>query len=65
MTSIYLSIYLFPLLSLGELGIRETIVTLKFLSLRQSIGRLVRGISPLQGRYLTQTQNKRIQISMP
>jgi hypothetical protein len=40
-------------------------VSLQFLNLRQSIGLLTRGISPSQGRYLTQTQNKHKQISMP
>jgi hypothetical protein len=29
--------------------------SLQFLNLRQSVGRLGRGISPSQGRYLTQT----------
>jgi hypothetical protein len=31
----------------------------------QSVGLLGRGISPSQGCYLTQTQNKRTQTSMP
>jgi hypothetical protein len=39
-------------------------VSLQFLNLRQSIGPLGRGISPSQGRYLTQTQNKHNQTSM-
>jgi hypothetical protein len=34
-------------------------VSLQFLNVRHSVGFLGRGISPLQGRYLTQTQNKR------
>jgi hypothetical protein len=37
-------------------------VSIQFLNLRQSVGFLGRGISPMQGRYLyrtTQTQNKR------
>jgi hypothetical protein len=34
------------------------------LYLRHSVGLLRRVISPLQGRYLTQTQNKHKQISM-
>jgi hypothetical protein len=38
-------------------------VSLQFLNLRQSVGLLRRGISPSQGRYLTQTQNT--QTSMP
>jgi hypothetical protein len=33
-------------------------VSLQFLNLRQLVGVLGRGISPLQGRHLTQTQNK-------
>jgi hypothetical protein len=33
-------------------------VLLQFLNLRQSVGLLGRGISPSQGRYLAQTQNK-------
>jgi hypothetical protein len=40
------------------------LVSLQFLNLRQSVGLFGRGISPLQGRYLTQTQNKHIQTSM-
>jgi hypothetical protein len=40
-------------------------VSLQFLYLRQSVGRLGRGISPSQGRYLTQTQNKYEETSMP
>jgi hypothetical protein len=39
-------------------------VSLQFLNLRQSVGLLGRGISPWQGRYLTQTQNKYTQTSM-
>jgi hypothetical protein len=42
--------------------------SLQFLHLRHSVGHLGRGISPTQGRYLhkiTQTQNKRGQISVP
>jgi hypothetical protein len=50
---------LFLLLPLGAEGIRETLVSLQFLDLRQSVGLLGREISPSQGRYLTQTQNKR------
>jgi hypothetical protein len=34
-------------------------VSLQFLHLRESVGLLWQGISPSQGRYLTQTQNKR------
>jgi hypothetical protein len=33
-------------------------VSLQFLNLRHSVGLLGRGISPSQGHYLTQTQNK-------
>jgi hypothetical protein len=43
-------------------------VSLQFLNLRQSVGLLVRGINPTQGRYLhrtTQIQNKRTQTAMP
>jgi hypothetical protein len=38
-------------------------VSLQFLNLRHSVGLLGRMISPSQGRYLTQTQNK--QTSTP
>jgi hypothetical protein len=38
-------------------------VSLQFLNLRQLVGLLARGISPLQGHYLT--QNKHRQTSMP
>jgi hypothetical protein len=37
----------------------------QFRNLRQSLGLLGRGISPWQGHYLTQTQNKRKKKSMP
>jgi hypothetical protein len=50
--SIYLSVCLSLLLSLGAWGIRETLVSLQFLNLRQSVGLLGLGISPSQGRYL-------------
>jgi hypothetical protein len=40
-------------------------VSLQFLNLRHSVGLPGRVISPLQGRYLTQTQNKHKQTSMP
>jgi hypothetical protein len=40
-------------------------ILLQFLNLRQSVGLLGRGISPLQDRYLTQTQNKHQQTSKP
>jgi hypothetical protein len=40
-------------------------VSLQFLNRRQSVGLLGRGISPSQDRYLTQTQNKHKQTSMP
>jgi hypothetical protein len=40
-------------------------VSLQFLNPRQSVGLLGRRISPLQGRYLTQTQNKHEQTFMP
>jgi hypothetical protein len=39
-------------------------VSLQFLNVRQSVGLLGRGISPSQGRFLTQTQNKRRQTSL-
>jgi hypothetical protein len=40
-------------------------ISLHFLDLRHSVGPLSRVISPSQGRYLTQTQNKHRQTSMP
>jgi hypothetical protein len=40
-------------------------VSLQFLNLRESVGLLGQGISPSQGSYLTQTQNKHKQTSMP
>jgi hypothetical protein len=40
-------------------------VSLQFLNLRHSVGLLRRVISPSQGRYLTQTQNKHKQTFMP
>jgi hypothetical protein len=40
-------------------------VSLQFLNLRHSVGLLELVISPSQGRYLTQTQNKHRQTSMP
>jgi hypothetical protein len=55
---------LFLLLPLGDYGIRETLVSLLFRNVRQSVGLLGLGISPSQGRYLTQTQNERKQTSM-
>jgi hypothetical protein len=58
---------LFLLLPLGAQGTRETLfyISLQFLNLRHSVGFLGRVISPSQGRYLTQTQNKHEQTSMP
>jgi hypothetical protein len=43
----------------------KSFVSLQFLNLRQMVGLFERGISSLQGCYLTQTQNKRKQTSMP
>jgi hypothetical protein len=43
----------------------KRLVSLKFLNLRQSVGLLGRGISPSQGHYVTQTQNKHKQTLMP
>jgi hypothetical protein len=40
-------------------------VSLQFINLRHSVGLLGRVISPRQGRYVTQTQNKHKQTSMP
>jgi hypothetical protein len=40
-------------------------VSLQFLNLRHSVGLLGRVISPSQGRYPTQVQNKHKEISMP
>jgi hypothetical protein len=40
-------------------------VSLQFLILRHTVGLLGRVISPSQGRYLTQTQNKHKQTSVP
>jgi hypothetical protein len=59
-----LLLLLFLLLPLGAQGIRETLVSVHFLNLRQAVGLLGRGISPPQGRYLTQRQNKCKQTSM-
>jgi hypothetical protein len=36
----------------------KSLVSLQFLNLKQSVGLLRRGISPSQGRYLIQIQNK-------
>jgi hypothetical protein len=46
-TDILLLILLFLLLPVGAQGIRETLVSLQFLNLRQSVGLLGRGIRPL------------------
>jgi hypothetical protein len=57
----YLSIY-------GSTALVDLGRFFSFLIYTQSVGLLGRGISPSQGLYLhriTQTQNKRIQISMP
>jgi hypothetical protein len=43
----------------------KSFVSLQSLKLRQSVGLLGRAISPSQGRYLTQTQNKHKQASIP
>jgi hypothetical protein len=43
----------------------KRLVSLQFLNLRHSVRLLGRVISPSQGRYLTQTQNKHKQTSMP
>jgi hypothetical protein len=40
-------------------------VSFQFLNVRHSVGPLGRVISPSQGRYLTQTQNKHRETSMP
>jgi hypothetical protein len=59
--------FFFPLLLL-PLEHRTSVkrfISLHFLNLRQSVGLLGRGIRPSQGRYLTQTQNKRKQTSIP
>jgi hypothetical protein len=40
-------------------------VSLQFVNLRPSVGLHGRGISPSQNRYLTQTQNKHKQTSIP
>jgi hypothetical protein len=40
-------------------------VSLHFLHLRKSVGRLGRGITPSQGRFLAQTQDKHKQTSIP
>jgi hypothetical protein len=39
--------------------------SLQFLNFRQLVGHVRREISPSQGRYLTQTQNKQRQTAMP
>jgi hypothetical protein len=49
---------LFLLLPLGHRESVKRFVSLQFLNLRHSVGLLGRVISPLQGGYLTQTQNK-------
>jgi hypothetical protein len=61
----YLSLF-FLLLTLWGIGHPWNALLYFSLSiLRQSVGLLGRGISPSQGRYLTKTQNKRTQTSMP
>jgi hypothetical protein len=44
--------FFFLLSPLGACGICDTLFSLQFLNLRQSVGLLGRGISPSQGRYL-------------
>jgi hypothetical protein len=43
----------------------KRLVSLDFLNLRQSVGLLGQRISPSQGSYLTQAQNKCTRTSMP
>jgi hypothetical protein len=50
---------------LGHRASVKRFVSFQFLNLRHSIGVLGRVISPSHGRYLTQTQNKHKQTSMP
>jgi hypothetical protein len=58
---VYISIFIpvAPTWSIGHP--RKASFHFSFLIFRQSVGLLVWGISPLEGRYLTQTQNKRRQ----
>jgi hypothetical protein len=46
-------------------SVKRFVSLFSFLILRHLVGLLGRRIDPSQGRYLTQTQNKRIQTSMP
>jgi hypothetical protein len=57
-SSLFLTFLLFLSLPLGAYDIREMVRFTLFLNLRHSVGLHGRGISPSQGRYLTQTQNK-------
>jgi hypothetical protein len=64
--SIHPSIYLYSCSShLENKASVKRFLSLQFLNRRQSIWLLGRGISPSQSRYLTQTQNKCKQTSMP
>jgi hypothetical protein len=53
----YLSLFL--LLPLGAYGINETLFSLQFLNLRQSVGLLGWGISLLQSHYVAQDKTDR------
>jgi hypothetical protein len=55
---------LFLLLPLGHRASVKRFVSLQFLNLRHSVGLHGRVISPSQGHYLTQKQNKHKQTSM-
>jgi hypothetical protein len=62
---IYMSIAIYSCCShLEHRASVKRFVSLQFLNLRLSVGLLGRGISPTQGRYLTQTGNKRKQTTM-
>jgi hypothetical protein len=56
--SFFLLVLLFLLLLLEHRASVKGVVSLQFRNLRQSVGLLGRVISPSQGCYLTQTQNK-------
>jgi hypothetical protein len=56
-----ITLIIFFYLPLGAHGIRDTLIRLQFLNLRQLVALIGRGINQSQARYLTQTQNERRQ----
>jgi hypothetical protein len=60
-----LLLLLFLLLPLRAQGIRETLISLRFLNPRHTLVLLRWGIIQSQGHYLTQPQNKRKQTTIP